>query len=174
LEESVAASTERAGLGGVAFKPGVDRLGREALEGFVVKEGERAEIGDLDRPGTLVERFSLVISDVVEEGVDGVIGRVVPAVGIAGASAEGMEEGHVGHLVEEDVAQLLEPWQVAGPERVDPDALDTVSGCERRDPGVELHLHGHLQRGPERVEDHELGAERTDALRLGGAEGVEI
>ena len=35
LEKSVAASTERAGLGGVAFEPGVDRLGREALEGLI-------------------------------------------------------------------------------------------------------------------------------------------
>jgi len=174
LEESVAASTERAGLGGVAFELGVDRLGREALEGLIAQQGEGAEARDLDLRGTLVERLSLVVSDVVEEGVDGVIGGVVPAVGIAGAPAKGVKERHVGHLVEEDVAQLLEPWQVAGPERVDPDALDTVSGCERRDPEVELHLHGHLQRGPERVEDHELGAERAEALRLDGAEGVEI
>jgi len=96
LEESVAASTERAGLGGVAFEPGVDRLGREALEGFVVKEGEGAEAGDLDRRWTLVQWPSLVVFDLVEEDVDGVIGRVVPAVGIAGAPAEGVEERHVG------------------------------------------------------------------------------
>ena len=165
LGMAVRLATARAGLRFLGLELVVDLLGHEGLERLIIERAkDQSEVRDLEvRP--LVEPLAVLVGQFLDDGVDRVVGRIVPAVVVAGEAPSGREKHDVADLVDEDVPELLET-EVIRPEGVDPNARDAVGGGERGDPGGEIDLHGEQERRPEGVVHHDLGAEGLDAPDL--------